>query len=262
MLRTYVVSGINTVKRSSQSGCRYIYYSRQRFHFSDNTKDYSEDKSDLEENKTPSISFTESELKKSPLAKSTYLKLLQNMDKDSTSAFTSDLDLMEKSRTQIKNLNEEVKSLKKISEQNRESLTQLKTLVENERSENTRLVERMTREVEKEKVFAISNFSKEVLEIVDNLDRVLAQSTNEQDSNVYKGVQLVKANALSVLKRFGITPLENPLEQQVNLEHHEIVFHAPYPGKPDGYILDVSQAGYLIGERVLRPAKVGVVKNM
>ena len=119
----------------------------------------------------------------------------------------------------------------------------------------------MTREIEKEKVFAISNFSKDVLEVVDNLDRVLNQCKADSETTVYQGVEMIKNNSLTVLKRFGIVPIENPLNEQVNLELHEIVFHAPYPGKPDGYVLDVSQSGFMIGDRVLRPAKVGVVKN-
>ena len=262
MLRTYVVSGIKTIKKGSSSNSRFIYYSRQRFLFSNSPKENLEEKSDHSEEKEIPLTFTELEMNKSPLQKSTYLKLLQNLDKNNYSLFEKDLNKMEESRAQIKNLNTEVKSLNSVSEQNREALTKLKTLVENERSENARLVERMGKEVEKQKVFAISNFSKEVLEIVDNLDRVLLQCQSESNTGVYQGVQMIKANALTVLKRFGITPIENPLEQQVNLDHHEIVFHAPYPGKPDGYILDVSQSGYFIGERVLRPAKVGVVKNM
>ena len=46
-----------------------------------------------------------------------------------------------------------------------------------------------------------------------------------------------------------------------DFEFHEVVFVAPVPGRKDNEILNISEPGYMIGERVLRNAKVGVVKN-
>ena len=206
--------------------------------------------------------FTQAELDRSPLDKSTYMKLVEQLDEDTRAKFDADLELGRQNRLKMANLDKEIASLKTVTEKNRESLTKFKEIIENERAENTRLAERMTREIEKEKVFAISNFSKEVLEVVDNLDRLLKQYSPESETSVYQGVQMVRASTLNVLKRFGISPMPDPLETQVDPSIHEIVFHAAFPGKPDGYVLDVSQTGFFIGERVLRPAKVGVVKNM
>lgn len=205
--------------------------------------------------------FTSEELKVTPLAQVTLKKLVEAIDQPAQKRFLDEFDAHANNRKKIMNLQKEIKAHQDTSEKNKDIIMKLKQMVESERAEAQRIGERMNRELEKEKTFAISKFSKEILEVIDNLQRVLKQCQSQSDSDIYQGVEVVLNNSLGVLRRFDIHPMEDPIGQIVNLDLHEIVFHAPYPGKEDGEILDVSESGFLIGTRVLRAAKVGVVKN-
>lgn len=250
-----------TSRRTQMAQGRLLSYNPRNF-FSESKPESEDNSSDFEETVPKMPVFEKNELGKSPLEKSTYMKLVEQLDTETQKAFERDLDASANIRAKNVNLLKEIDSLKTATEKNRAGLAKLKDLVEQERAENTRLAERMTREVQKEKIFAVSKFSQEILEVIDNMDRVLKQCARDKGSEIFNGVEMTRANALSILKRFDIHPMEDPFNQPVNLDLHEIVFHASVPSLENDMVLDVSQTGYMIGERVLRAAKVGVVKNM
>lgn len=259
---------LRTVKRiSTQNIIKPNFNSLKRTQinfFSDTPKknvDLSEDLENKAAESKPKIIFTDQELKATPLFKSTYFKLLDGVEDSVKSKFIEDLELIEKNRTQIKNLKTEVNAIHTVEKENKQALISLKTIIEQERAESTRLVERYTKKLENEKIFAISKFSVEILESVDNLERLLKNCKSEEGTETYNGVEMIYKNMLGILNRFEITPIESPLDEKVNLDYHDIIFHAPYPGKENDTVLDVSQKGFMIGSRVLRPSKVGVVKN-
>lgn len=89
----------------------------------------------------------------------------------------------------------------------------------------------------------------------------MAEATEEEkDTTLYKGIELTYNSGLSTLKRFGITPIESEIGEIFDPQFHDVMFDAPVPGKEAGEIMHVVVKGYMIGERVLRAAKVGVVR--
>lgn len=118
-----------------------------------------------------------------------------------------------------------------------------------------------SREIEKQKIFAISGFAKDLLEIGDNLDRALnsAKHLEGKENPLYEGVKITKSSFATVLGRHGVHKL-NALGQKFNPDLHEALFEVPMPNKEAGEVIHVQQDGYLIKERLLRAAKVGVTK--
>ena len=117
--------------------------------------------------------------------------------------------------------------------------------------------------------FSISKFAKEVLDIADVLDialksvppAALQDSAQKQLVNLYEGVGLTRKEVTKVFAKFGITQYEKTEGEQFNPQLHEAIFQIPpSEGKVPGTILSIVESGYWINGRVLRPAKVGVVK--
>lgn len=137
------------------------------------------------------------------------------------------------------------------------------------------LRQRNAREVANAKEFAIQKFAKDLLESVDILDIALASvpeafrnkdSCNQQEKgqiaeqlvNLYTGISLTDTELQKTLRRYDIH-VENPIDQVFDPHKHEAVFQAPVPDKEPGTIFVVQKKGYLLKNRVLRPAQVGVV---
>ena len=114
--------------------------------------------------------------------------------------------------------------------------------------------------------YAISKFAKDTLEIADNLKRVAVSVTPDQldqNSELKQLIDEVKASMSSMAemyKKFGIRE-EDPVGKAFDPNLHEAMFEVPLPHQASGTVAHVIQTGYLIHERVLRPARVGVVRN-
>jgi len=99
--------------------------------------------------------------------------------------------------------------------------------------------------------------------VADNLRRALDAITpdqrekNEQLKNIFMGVEATERELLRVFENNGIRKIE-PLHQKFDPNLHEVLFEAPAEGKAPGTIIQVVEPGYIIHERLLRPARVGV----
>jgi molecular chaperone GrpE len=111
----------------------------------------------------------------------------------------------------------------------------------------------------------VVKLARELLPAVDNLDRALeaaqsasaeAQSDNGA-SPLVSGIELVHADVVAALKRFGIERF-SPVGEQFDPQHHEAVAQQPVEGAQPGTIIEVYQRGYSLGDTVLRPARVVV----
>lgn len=80
----------------------------------------------------------------------------------------------------------------------------------------------------------------------------------EQLTQLYTGVSLTESVLQKTLKRYDIE-VDNPIDQEFDPKKHEAVFQTPIPGKQPGTIFTVQKVGYILKNRVLRPAQVGVV---
>lgn len=101
----------------------------------------------------------------------------------------------------------------------------------------------------------------DLLLIVDNFDRALAQEQNKDhssDNALFAGLSMIHASLMDLLKKWGVQEMNN--FDQFDPLFHEALMQVESDGKDSGSIAQVLQKGYLINGKVLRPAKVSVVK--
>jgi molecular chaperone GrpE len=138
----------------------------------------------------------------------------------------------------------------------------LRTLAE---MENLR--KRTAREVADARIYGITGFARDVLDIADNLQRALDALPTEARDNadpglkaLIDGVELTERSLLNTLEKNGVKKLD-PAGQKFDPNFQQAMYEVPDPSVPSGTVVQVMQAGYMIGERVLRPALVGVSKG-
>jgi len=138
----------------------------------------------------------------------------------------------------------------------------LRTLAE---MENLR--RRTEREVADARAYAVTNFARDVLNVADNirraLDSVPADAKATADGalkGLIDGIELTERDLAKTLERHGVKIVE-PQGQKFDPNRHQAMFEVPNAEVPAGTVVQVVQAGYVIGERVLRPALVGVAKG-
>jgi len=141
------------------------------------------------------------------------------------------------------------------AEQQRDEL--LRTLAE---YENVR--KRANRDLESERKFASAKFASDLLPALDNLERAVeaAQKAGE-GSSLVQGVQATQNLLLDVLKRHGITAIEAQPGEPFDPSRHMAVSMQPAPDQPAHSIVQVLQTGFMIHDRVLRPAAVVVASG-
>ncbi|KAF2190786.1 mitochondrial co-chaperone GrpE [Zopfia rhizophila CBS 207.26] len=131
------------------------------------------------------------------------------------------------------------------------------------------LQERTKREVQAAKDFALQRFAKDIIESVDNLNRALTTVPSEKLSpdnadlvTLHDGLKMTEHILMQTLKKHGLERVDPSVEQlKFDPNIHEAVFQAPQPDKEDGTVFHTQQKGFMLNGRVLRAAKVGVVKN-
>ena len=138
----------------------------------------------------------------------------------------------------------------------------LRTLAE---MENLR--KRTSREVADARAYAISGFARDILEIADNLQRALdavpAEAKASADPGLkalIEGVELTERSLLNTLEKNGVKKFD-PSGEKFNPNFQQAMYEVPDTSVPSGTVVQVVQAGFMIGERVLRPALVGVSKG-
>jgi len=100
----------------------------------------------------------------------------------------------------------------------------------------------------------------DLLPILDDLERALAADTGEASADSYRrGVELIHRQILDLLTRRGVKPIET-VGQRFDPHLHQAVGSEAVPGVPEGEILEELRRGYLLGDRLLRPAMVKVAQ--
>jgi len=131
-------------------------------------------------------------------------------------------------------------------------------------TENVR--RRAQREREDASKYAVAGFVKELLSVADNLRRALdslpaSEARDERTHGLLAGVEATERELLAVFERNGIRRID-PDGERFDHNLHQAVFEAERPGKPGGVIIEVLQPGYVLHDRLLRPAMVGVAKEI
>ena len=134
-------------------------------------------------------------------------------------------------------------------------------------ADNDNLRKRFDREKEDLSNYVISSFAKEILSVLDNLERALKsidldelKKSDQNISQFVEGIELTEKQIITVFEKFKIEKI-NSLDQNFDPNLHQAMFEVENPDKQPGIITEVVQEGYRIGDRLLRPAMVGVVKK-
>ncbi|WP_019223120.1 nucleotide exchange factor GrpE [Bartonella rattaustraliani] len=158
--------------------------------------------------------------------------------------------------------NEFLDPLTALQAENKELKDQLLRLAAD--MENLR--RRTARDVADAKSYSIANFARDMLSVSDNLNRALEaipEGEKEKDSGLktlVEGVEMTERAMIAALERHGVQKIY-PEGQKFDPHFHQAMFEIPNSDVPDNTVQRVVQAGYIIGERVLRPAIVGVAKG-
>lgn len=121
--------------------------------------------------------------------------------------------------------------------------------------------ERDRREAEQ---YGGSKLARDLLPVYDNLNRALAAATDEQRAAagaLFEGVQLTLRELTNVMTKHGVKPISPAVGDMFDPQNHEAMFEAPLPGTKAGQIIQVMTEGFLLHDRLLRPAQVGVSSN-
>jgi molecular chaperone GrpE len=106
-----------------------------------------------------------------------------------------------------------------------------------------------------------SKLARDLLPVYDNLKRGLEAATDKQrevSAALIEGVELTMREVVNVFKKHGIEPISPEIGERFDPQNHEAMFEAPVPGTKAGDIIQVMTEGFMLHDRLLRPAQVGV----
>ncbi|MBQ6334186.1 MAG: nucleotide exchange factor GrpE [Erysipelotrichaceae bacterium] len=161
-------------------------------------------------------------------------------------------ELPEEEEEIVEDLNEEAEVDRLMKEVDR-----LKNEYARAYADTENLKKRLMAEAELSRKYRIQSFAKEVLPVIDNLERALATEVHESDEGFKKGIQMTYDQLLNALKNEGVEvidclnkPFDPNLQQAIMQEKKEDV--------ESGIVIEVLQKGYLLKDRILRPAMVKI----
>lgn len=115
--------------------------------------------------------------------------------------------------------------------------------------------------------YGVTSFARDMVSVGDNLTRALnaieeadREGLSDNMINLLEGVGATQRDLMAALQRNGLKPI-TPEGEKFDPNFHEAIYEAPGTGRDSGTIIEVVEIGYMIGERLLRPAKVGVAKD-
>jgi len=134
-------------------------------------------------------------------------------------------------------------------------------------AEMENLRKRTERDVADTRSYAIAGFARDMLSATDALNRALSmispearEGADQTARSLIEGIEMTEREMQRLLAKHGVTLIEAQ-GQKFDPHKHQAMFEVPDPSQPEGTVVQVVQAGYTIGERVLRPAMVGVAKG-
>jgi molecular chaperone GrpE len=129
-------------------------------------------------------------------------------------------------------------------------------------AENSR--KRADRDRKEAEMYGSTRLARDLLPVYDNLSRALQAIPEESraaSSALIEGVELTLRELSNVMAKHGITMISPAVGDQIDPQLHQAMFEAPLPGTKAGQIIQVATEGFLLHDRLLRPAQVGVSSN-
>lgn len=133
-------------------------------------------------------------------------------------------------------------------------------------AETENMRKRNERQIEDTRRYAVANFARDLIDIADNLERALgvvpdeARAEGHPMAGLVSGIEAVGRGLQAVFERWKIHRIV-PEGQAFDPNRHEAMFEMEVPGQPGGRVAQVMQPGYMIDDRLLRPARVAVTKG-
>ena len=119
------------------------------------------------------------------------------------------------------------------------------------------LKKRLNAEAELTRKYRIQSFAKEVLPVIDNLERALETKVEEADESFKKGVEMTYNQLIAALKNEGVEVIDC-LNKPFDPNFHQAIMQEKKEGVESGIVIEVLQKGYVLKDRILRPAMVKV----
>ncbi len=171
-------------------------------------------------------------------------------------------DLQEKEYEELsdENIKEEIYKLK-------ENLNEAQDLKQRALAEAENTRKRASRDIEQNKKYGHISFAREFLEIYDSLERAVKSSPenkddlNEEIKNLVIGVEMTLEQIKQIFNNNSITQI-NPIDQKFDYNFHQAMFESETDSVDPGIVIEVLQKGWLLHDRLLRPAMVGVSKKI
>lgn len=133
---------------------------------------------------------------------------------------------------------------------------------------STAEAENMRKRYEKQildtKNYAVNDFAKDLLSVADNLSRALEYKPEEMSQevkNILQGVEMTRQEMRNIFSKYKMTEITPSIGEKFDYNLHYAVTQVPDSSHPEGTILELVQVGYMIGQRLLRPATVTVTKT-
>ena len=130
-------------------------------------------------------------------------------------------------------------------------------------AENSR--KRAERDRKEAEMYGGTRLARDLLPVFDNLNRAIQAIPEESraaSAALIEGVELTLRELTNVMTKHGVTPISPAVGDQFDPQLHEAMFEAPLPGTKAGQIIQVMTQGFLLHDRLLRPAQVGVSSNV
>ena len=134
-------------------------------------------------------------------------------------------------------------------------------------AEMENLRRRTEKEVKDAAKYSVASFARDMLTVIDNLERALGTVSEEHRENaddtlksLLDGVEMTSRDMSNQLAKHGVEKID-PEGERFNPNFHQAMFEIPDPSIANNTVVQVVQAGYMIADRVLRPAMVGVAKG-
>ena len=119
------------------------------------------------------------------------------------------------------------------------------------------LKKRLNAEAELTRKYRIQSFAKEILPVIDNLERALQTQVNEADEGFKKGVEMTYNQLIAALKNEGVEVIDCE-NKPFDPNFHQAIMQEKKEGVESGIVIEVLQKGYILKDRILRPAMVKV----
>lgn len=163
------------------------------------------------------------------------------------------------------NGNEDISIEKTVENQNKQ-IKELKDQLLRSLAESENLRKRTIKEVADAKKYSHLYFVRDLVSSVDNLQRALEavpddkSQLSEPIKNLIIGLEIVEKDILNTFEKHSLKQI-NPLGEKFDYNMHQAMFEVPTTEKDPGFVVEVSQKGYLLHDRLVRPAMVGISKK-